>query len=103
MVGGCQWPEVRPLTVENQGSQPFNVSSLIGFDLRDQDGQGYNTAYVSNAPKAPDGEVAPTQKLAGTLVYDVVPGKTYQLLFHAGNEDAGSFHADAQATFTLTK
>ena len=30
-------------------------------------------------------------------------GKTYQLLFHAGNEDAGSFHADAQATFTLTK
>lgn len=79
-----------PITVENQGVTPFNVSSMIGFDLRDQDGQGYTTAYgVSNAPKAPDGEVAPTLKLAGTLVYDVIPGKTYQLLFKANFLSSG--------------
>jgi len=78
-----------PLTVENQGPQPFSLSSMLGFDLRDQDGQGYTTAYISNAPKAPDGEVAPTQKLAGTLVYDVAPGKVYQLLFKANFLSSG--------------
>ena len=30
-------------------------------------------------------------------------GTTYQVLFRAGNEDAGSFHAEAQATFTVTR
>jgi hypothetical protein len=79
-----------PITIENQGATPFNVSSMIGFDLRDQDGQGYNTTYgVGNAPKAPDGEVAPTLKLAGTLIYDVAPGKAYQLLFKANFLSSG--------------
>ncbi len=84
-----------PLTVENQGSQPFSLSSMLGFDLRDQDGQGYNTTFLSSAPKAPDGEMAPTQKLAGTLVYDVAPGKVYQLLFKA------NFLASGQAIVNL--
>lgn len=78
-----------PVTVENQGVKPFTVSSMIGFEVRDQDGQGYTTAYLSSVPKAPDGEVAPTQKLAGTLVYDVTPGKTYQLLFKANFLSSG--------------
>jgi hypothetical protein len=30
-------------------------------------------------------------------------GKTYQVLFRLAGEDSGSYHADENATFTLTK
>jgi hypothetical protein len=59
---------------------------------------GAGTPFTYLASLAPGGGYQFNVKTTG-----LSSGPTYQLLFRAGGEDAGSFHADAKATFTLTK
>jgi len=72
---------VASVSMENTGSKPATVSSMLSFELRDSDGQSYNETIVSNAPKPPDGTIAPGDKLAGGLTFDVPTGKSYRLYF----------------------
>jgi hypothetical protein len=69
------------VTLENKTSKSITVSSVISFELRDDTGQSYNETILSAAPKPPDGEIAPGDKLAGGLSYDVPKGKDFKLYF----------------------
>lgn len=62
------------VSFENQSSQPVAISSALSFDLRDSSGQGFTETIFTAAPKPPDGEIAPHDKLAGALAYDVSHG-----------------------------
>jgi len=72
---------VASVSMENTGAKPATVSSMLSFELRDTDGQTYNETIVSSAPKPPDGTIAPGDKLAGGLTFDVPTGKAYRLYF----------------------
>lgn len=69
------------VSIQNVSSQPQSVSSAVSFELRDDTGQSYNETFLPNAPKPPDGSIAPNDKLAGGLTYDVPKGKTFKLYF----------------------
>jgi hypothetical protein len=69
------------VSLENKTSKTISVSSLISWELRDDSGQSYNETILSAAPKPPDGEIAPGDKLAGGLSYDVPKGKNFKLYF----------------------
>jgi hypothetical protein len=67
--------------LENKTSKSITVSSFISWSLRDDGGQSYSETIISSAPKPPDGEIAPGDKLAGGLSYDVPKGKDFKLYF----------------------
>jgi hypothetical protein len=69
------------VSLENKTSKSVNVSSALNWELRDDSGQSYTETIVVNAPKPPDGEIAPGDKLAGGLAFDVAKGKGYKLYF----------------------
>jgi len=69
------------VTVENHGSKSEIISSILSFDLRDTEGERYTLAFLVGSPPLPDGDVAAGAKLAGTLVYDVPKGRSYELVF----------------------
>jgi len=81
----------------NNTTQTVTVSSFISFELRDTDGQGYSTTIFLDGPKAPDGDIAPGDKLAGTLSYDVAVGKTYKLYYKVNSFDSLSAIVDLGA------
>lgn len=66
---------------QNVSSQSQSVSSILSFELRDGTGQSYNETILTSAPKPPDGDIAPNDKLAGGLTYDVPKGQTFKLYF----------------------
>ena len=69
------------VALQNNGTKAATVSSAISFELRDDGGQTYNETILSTAPKPPDGSIAPGDKLAGSLTYDVPKGKSFKLYF----------------------
>lgn len=69
------------VSLQNVSNQPQNVSSAISFELRDDTGQSYNETFLPDAPKPPDGSIAPNDKLAGGLTYDVPRGKNFKLYY----------------------
>ncbi len=69
------------VSLQNVSTKPQLVSSLINFELRDDSGQSYTETLLPNAPKPPDGSIAPNDKLAGGLTYDVPKGKSFKLYF----------------------
>lgn len=69
------------VSLQNTGATPVRVSSVLNFELRDDTGQTYNMTFLSGVPAAPDGVIAPGDRLAGTLVYDTPKGKGFRFYF----------------------
>lgn len=82
---------------QNNEAKPNTVSSLASFELRDATGQSYTESIYSGAPKPPDGEIAPHDRLAGALTYDVPKGSTYKLYFKNDVFSGGSVIVDLGA------
>lgn len=69
------------ILVENHGAKAAAISSIANFELRDDGGQSYTETIVPDASKPPDGEIAPGDKLAGAVSYDVPVARHYRLYF----------------------
>ncbi len=69
------------VSLQNNGSKEVRIYSPVSFSLRDGTGQTYDETIVSSAHNPPDGPIAPGDKLAGTLVYDVPKGQDFRLYF----------------------
>jgi hypothetical protein len=69
------------VSLQNVSSKPEDVSSAISFEMRDDSGQSYTETLLPDAPKPPDGWIAPNNKLTGGLTYDVPKGKNYKLYY----------------------
>jgi hypothetical protein len=69
------------VSLQNISSKSQTVSSILSFELRDGSGQSYNETILSTAPKPPDGEIAPNDKLAGGLTFDVPKPQSFKLYF----------------------
>lgn len=69
------------VSMQNVSGQPQQVSSIVSFELRDDTGQSYTETFLPDAPKPPDGSIAPNDKLAGGLTYDVPKGKNFKLYY----------------------
>jgi hypothetical protein len=82
------------VTFQNNGSKEVRITGLLSFTLRDGNGQSYDEAFVADAPNPPDGAVAPGDKLAGTLVFDVPKGQHFKLYFTANLFSTGSVVVD---------
>lgn len=69
------------VTLHNVGTKPQDVSSAINFKLKQSDGtQGTNDSFSSTllgGSPAPDGSVAPDDKLRGDLVFTVATAEKH--------------------------
>jgi Domain of unknown function (DUF4352) len=82
------------VSMQNVSGKDQTVSSMVSFDLRDQSGQAYSETILPNAPKPPDGSVAPNDKLAGGLTYDVPRGTDFKLYYKNDLFSAGQVIVD---------
>ena len=82
---------------QNNGKSAVAISSMASFTLRDANGQSYTETILPNVPAPPDGEIAPGDKLAGTMVYDVPKGLGFKLYFKKSLFDTGSVIVDLGA------
>lgn len=68
---GKKWVAVE-VTIENKGSEPQLVSSLLGFTLQDSEGYTYNIMPVPVDLKGSlDGELAPGRKMRGEVSFEI--------------------------------
>jgi len=71
------------LTLINQGSKAVQISSLLQMSLKDATGQVYEvdlSASVAGNGSAPDGEIAPGEKVRGQVGFQV-PEDAQELMF----------------------
>lgn len=59
------------VTVENTGNEALNVSSLLMFKLIDADAISYDVTIGPETKGSLDGEVAPTRKMRGELLFEI--------------------------------
>jgi hypothetical protein len=62
------------VTIENKASNAANLSSMLQMQLKDTSGQAYSVDLMASAAsggKAPDGELAPGEKIRGQIGYQV--------------------------------
>ncbi|WP_052887746.1 DUF4352 domain-containing protein [Thermogemmatispora carboxidivorans] len=59
------------VALKNLSNSEQTVSSAVNFTLRDSSGQEMDFAFVSSAPKTPDGKVEAGEQIRGTLTYEV--------------------------------
>ena len=70
------------LTIENTGSNDLAISSIMTFDLKDNDGVQGKYAFLMDAIKSQlDGSVMPGDKLTGQIAYDVSESDVYNFYF----------------------
>ena len=80
---------VANITMKNTTAEEINVSSLMGFELKDSEGYSYNTTFLSEGTKGSlDGAVEPGGTLRGEIPFDVPDSNAYELhysdLFKSG-------------------
>jgi hypothetical protein len=62
------------LTLENKATKAANLSSMLQMQLKDASGQAYGSdlmASMASGGKAPDGELAPGEKIKGQVGFQV--------------------------------
>lgn len=70
------------VSMKNISGQEQDVSSLIQWTLKDSTGQTYNETIDTDAPATPDGKVAASSLLKGTIAYEVPKSmKSFTLSF----------------------
>src|SRR5690606_19037758 len=69
------------VTVENESDRQITVSSLVNFELADQEGVRYNVTLSTKAKGQVDGTLSPGQELTGELVFDVPKSDSYDLIY----------------------
>lgn len=69
------------VVVENTGTEPLNVSSLMNFQLMDADGYMMDITIMPEMKGQLDGEVAPGRKLAGEIGFDVPESAFYEFSY----------------------
>lgn len=68
---GNKWIAVE-VTIENAGSEPEAVSSLLGFSLQDSEGYNYDMTILPVDLKGSlDGEIAPGRKMRGEVAFEI--------------------------------
>ena len=62
------------LTFENVSERPVAVSSLLEFVLKNEEGYSASQSIHSQQRQLAEGEISPSQKTSGEIVYEVPPG-----------------------------
>lgn len=80
---------VANITVDNTTNAEINISSIINFDLKDDEGYSYSSTFMMDGVKAQlDGAVEAGGKLRGEIPFDVPEAEFYELhysdLFKSG-------------------
>lgn len=70
------------LTVENIGSKTLSISSLMSFDLKDNNGEKGSLSFMLDAVKSSlDGDVMAGDKLKGQIAFDVKDSNVYYFYY----------------------
>lgn len=70
------------LTVENIGSETLSISSLMSFDLKDNNGEKGSLSFMLDAVKSSlDGDVMAGDKLKGQIAFDVKDSDVYYFYY----------------------
>lgn len=70
------------LTVENIGSETLSISSLMSFDLKDNNGEKGSLSFMLDAVKSSlDGDVMAGDKLKGQIAFDVKDSNVYYFYY----------------------
>src|SRR5699024_2147273 len=73
---------VANLTVENTTDEEKLISSLIYFELKDDEGYSYSATFLIEGTKGQlDGSIPAGDKLRGEIVFDVSDSDEYKLHF----------------------
>lgn len=71
---------VANITVENTTGEEITVSSMLNFELKDDEGYSYSTTFLLEGVKAQlDGSVEAGGKLRGEIPFDVPEAERYEL------------------------
>jgi hypothetical protein len=62
------------LTFENVSDRPIAVSSLLEFVLKNEEGYSASQSIHSQQRQLAEGDISPSQKTSGEIVYEVPPG-----------------------------
>lgn len=87
-------------TVENIGSEPASISSMLMFDLVDKDGRSQNVFIHSKQKGTLNGELGAGRKMSGQIVYEIPKenkASDYEFIF------IPNFMESGQVIFKLTK
>lgn len=70
------------LTVENIGSKTLSISSLMSFDLKDNNGEKGSLSFMLDAVKSSlDGDIMAGDKLKGQIAFDVKDSNVYYFYY----------------------
>lgn len=70
------------LTVENIGSETLSISSLMSFDLKDNNGEKGSLSFMLDAVKSSlDGDIMAGDKLKGQIAFDVKDSNVYYFYY----------------------
>lgn len=70
------------ITIENTGSNELNISSIMSFDLKDDNGEKGNLEITLDAINSSlDNSIMANDKLKGQIAYDVKDSEKYYLYY----------------------
>lgn len=69
------------VAIENQGTEPVNISSMLNFELFDSESYAQDLSIFVETRGSLDGEVGAGRKLAGEIAFDVVDSESYEFAF----------------------
>ena len=70
------------LTIENNGSEELNISSMMSFDLKDSNGERGKYALLTEAISSQlDGSIMSGDLLKGQIAYDVKDSDTFNFYY----------------------
>ncbi|HLR07739.1 MAG TPA: DUF4352 domain-containing protein [Bacillota bacterium] len=73
---------VANLTIENEGDDEENISSIMNIELKDDEGYSYTTTILTEGTKGQlDGAIEPGGKMKGEIPFDVPESDSYELHF----------------------
>lgn len=70
------------LTIENVGNETLSISSLMSFDLKDNNGEKGSLSFMLDSIKSSlDGDVMAGDKLKGQIAFDVKDSDVYYFYY----------------------
>lgn len=77
------------LTIANDGKENLSISSLLSFDLKDNNGEKGSITYLLNSVKSQlDGDIVAGDKLKGQIAFDVKDSDVFYFYYRDGLLDS---------------
>lgn len=72
---------VLDVVIENTGSEPYSISSMLNFTAYDADSYAQELAIFADTNGSLDGEIGAGRKMAGEIAFDVNGSEYYEFIF----------------------